>query len=95
MMRRYFAKVVDPNGHPSLKEEHVQIQDKPFASLEVGEEGIVQLRNRKTQELYKVTMIGLGYHDFEDKEDYEENVGDVVEEKLDEHGIEHSIGEED
>ena len=41
MMRRYFAKVVDPNGHPTLKEKHVQIQEKPFATLEVGELNLV------------------------------------------------------
>lgn len=93
-MRKYFAKVVDADGHPDFNDNHVEIREKPFPTLEKGEEGIVQRRNMDTNEAYEMKMIGLGYHDFEDEDKYEEKLNEVIAEKLDEQGIEHHIGEE-
>jgi hypothetical protein len=94
-MRRYFAKVTDSDGHPDLNENHVEIRDSPFVGISKGDEGIMQLRDIETQEVYGVKVIALGYHDFEDEEDYEERLSEVVAEKLDEQGLEHSIGEDE
>jgi len=63
-MRRYFAKVVDPNGHPTLKEKHVQIQEKPFATLEVGELNLVDSSHPMLYLHHLGTKESPFYHSF-------------------------------
>ena len=47
-----------------------------------NEEGPIDRRNMETGELTQYSCVGLGYHDFDDEDDYHENAGDVVQEKL-------------
>lgn len=87
-MRRYFAKITDGGDHPKLDEDKVKIQDKPFGTLEKGVERPLNLMNVETGERFELKAVSLGYHDFDDQEDYRENVGDVIERKMEEAGVE-------
>lgn len=83
-MRRHFARVTDGDGHPDLREGLLEVRSKPFPTLKKGEERVSHRLNRETGEEYDVKMVYLGYHDFENQEEYEQSLQEVVEQKMDE-----------
>lgn len=63
-------------GNVSIRDSQMQTDARK------NERGQTRKLNRETGETYVETVVGMGYHDFEDEEDYEENIGEVMPEKL-------------
>lgn len=66
----------------------VMIFDKPTTSSTKGEEYTLEHMDIKTGSVFvPCETIGLGYKDFEDEEDYNNRIIDVIESKLKEVGV--------
>lgn len=79
-MRRYLFLITD---HPNDDlVGTVESTDTPYARVEKNAEGVVDMRDMDTDETWTERMVGLGYHDFESEDDYEERFVDVAQEKL-------------
>lgn len=71
--------------------------DTRLTGAKKNEERVIQTLDREAIERGEITdddrgeykVVGLGYHDFEDGDDYEETIGNVVQEKLSEIDTEH------
>jgi len=61
---------------------NVEMTGHRHVRVEKNDEGVVDTRNIETGEETTYRCVGLGYHDFEDEQDYEENAPDIVQEKL-------------
>lgn len=79
--RKYLYLLTD---HPDQElVGRVEITDSPkLCTAEKNEEGVCRKRNLDTREQYDYHLVGLGHADFEDETDYEERIGDVIEDKL-------------
>jgi len=84
-MRKYLSLITE---HPDESNVgRIESADKPLVSVEKNEECPVQRREVDGEELgdaWTEKHVGLGYVDFEDEEDYEENFADVAIRKLNE-----------
>jgi hypothetical protein len=67
----------------------VEFRDHPVPTVEKNKEGVVKKRNIETGEGYAIRAVGMGYVDFEDEADYEENALPAIKEKLAEIDVEH------
>ena len=79
-MRKHLYLITD---HPN--EDYVgnvEMTGHRYTRVEKNDEGVVDTRNIETGEETTYWCVGLGYHDFDDHDDYEENAADVVQEKL-------------
>lgn len=86
-MRKYIYLVVD---HPD--EElvgKIRFSEGRQVRPEKGQKAEVDKLNVDTEERYTETLVGLGYHDFDDQEDYKDRWGEVAEQKLAEVDKEH------
>lgn len=92
-MRKYMYYIKEGNEEHNYPTDMVRIQEKRMA-VNKGEETEMTHRNVKTGDTWKVTYVGLGYADFEDEDDAEERMADVIEEKLEEVGINRNDDEE-
>lgn len=61
---------------------NVVVRDKRYETATKNEERVIDKRNVETGESYAERVVGLGYCDFEDDDDYEERFTEVVQEKL-------------
>lgn len=61
---------------------NVELSERRHALVEKNSEGVVETFNVDTGEERKYRCVGLGYHDFADEQDYEENAADIIQEKL-------------
>lgn len=81
-MRKHFYLITD---HPNDDYVgNVEMTRHRHMRVEKNDEGVVDTRNIDTGEETTYRCVGLGYHDFDDEDDYQENAGDVVQEKLSE-----------
>lgn len=80
-MRKYLYLITE---HPDPeKVGKVEARDSPRAVAEKNREVQFGRRNVETGDaLEPEKVVGLGYHDFEDQQDYEQNWPTVVTEKL-------------
>lgn len=88
-MRKHLYLIVD-----SPQEEfvgRVASMDRQRPQVEKNVEGVVDKRNMDTGESYQERLVGLGYHDFEDEAEYEEQFVKVVKGKLGEIDEEHLV----
>lgn len=79
-MRRYLYLIV---SHP--EDEYVgqvEAREKRYETAVKNEERRIDKRNVRTGESYSQRVVSLGFHDFDDREDYEENFVEVVQRKL-------------
>lgn len=60
-----------------------KIMDQQMSRPLKNEEGDITVLDREKGGFEQVgRMVGMGYADFEDEQDYEERIGDVIQEKL-------------
>jgi len=78
--RKHFYLVVDAPDEDRIG--GVDITDTRRMVSEKNKQTTQQFRNLETGDTYTEDAVSLGYHDFDDEEDYEERVGEVVTEKL-------------
>ncbi|EMA31706.1 hypothetical protein [Halobiforma nitratireducens] len=80
-MRKYLYLVTE---HPNEdRVGNIIVTDSPkMTSAEKNKEGVCQKRDLETNETWQFHEVGLGYHDFEDEADYEERIGDVLDEEV-------------
>lgn len=87
-MRKYLSLVIDAPEDEAVGK--VMIRDSPPASLAgKNEVGTAEYSNIETGNSWEETEVGLGYHDFEDEDDYKERLPDVIHRKLEEIDDEH------
>lgn len=80
-MRKYLYLITDHPNQDIIGQ--VEITDKPKMRVKKNKEVSVGLRNLESGEKQgKKSIIGLGYEDFDSKDDYENSVSEVVENKL-------------
>lgn len=60
----------------------VEVKERRHARVEKNSEGVVETFNIETGERREYRCVGLGYYDFDDESDYQENAADVLHEKL-------------
>lgn len=87
-MRRYFYLVTE-NGRNPDREGGVSVSDMRRHRSKKNEERVANKRDIETGDTWEERYVSFGHHDFEDEEDYVENVGDVLQEKLTEIDVEH------
>ena len=91
-MRIWFI-YIKKSYDPEYPEGHVIVSPKLDPYAYKGEEKVMEVANVKTGEVKKVAkVVGLGYADFRDEEDYKQRIWDVIRKKLEEVGI--KVGEE-
>ena len=87
-MRKYLYLITEHPDDDMVGK--VVITDKPkLTGAQKNKEGVCQKRNLDTGETWQYQEVGLGYADFDDEEDYEERISDVIDEKFDEIDDEH------
>ena len=80
-MRRYFYLITDNERYPDrVGGVSTDSMRRPQAAK--NEERISRKRDIETGETWKEHYVSLGHYDFEDESDYENNVGDVIKQKL-------------
>lgn len=87
-MRRYFYLVTESETEPD-RVGGVSVQSMRRQRAKKNEERVASKRNIETGETWDEHYVSLGHHDFEDEDDYEERVGEVIQEKLQEIDAEH------
>ena len=86
-MRKWFIYIKE-SYDPKYPEGHVIISPKLDPYAYKGEEKVMVIANVKTGEVKKVAkVIGLGYADFRDEEDYKQRIWDIIRKKLEEAGV--------
>jgi hypothetical protein len=60
----------------------VRAVDTRFEHGKKNEERTIRKRNMETNETFTESLVGLGYYDFKDQDDYEERFVEVSQEKL-------------
>ncbi len=85
-MRKYLYYIKDGNHKMGYPTGQVRVQEKRMG-VNKGDEVELEHFNTETKERGKVTYVGLGYKDFDDEKDYKENLGDVVDKKMEEVGL--------
>lgn len=83
-MRKYFAHIVDGNKEHDRPTGDTIIRDHPFAIDKGKTKDIEYLVRDGGGETYTLTLMGLGYKDFDDEEDYRNRAVEVIENKLNE-----------
>lgn len=61
---------------------NVELTERQHDLVEKNDEGVVETFDIETGERTQYRCVGLGYYDFDGDEDYQEDAGDVVHEKL-------------
>jgi hypothetical protein len=87
-MRRHFY-LITGNGRNEDRVGGVSIDSTRRPRAKKNEERVSDKRDLDTGETWEEWYVSLGYYDFEDEDDYEENGWDVVQEKLAEIDEEH------
>ena len=88
VMRRYLYLITESEKHP----EHVgnvEFTERQRAYSEKNVEHVQDYRNMETGETWQGWAVSLGFYDFEDEADYNENALRVAREKLSEVDDEH------
>ncbi len=80
-MRKHFYLVT---SHPDddLVGNVITTDKRKMTTAEKNKEGVCQKRDLETNETWSFHEVGLGYYDFEDEDDYQENAWDVIHQKL-------------
>lgn len=80
-MRKYLYLVLDSPDEDTIG--NVEVHDTPKTTMaEKNQPGPTHIRDLETGETWTEQHVGLGYYDFEDEADYEENIFDVMRTKL-------------
>lgn len=85
MAQGYRQHLYLTTDHPNEnKIGRVEFREEPRRDIEKNEEGVVGVKNKEEGYTYQYNCVGLGYHDFESKEEAEDldNCFDVIEEKF-------------
>lgn len=88
-MRRHLYLITD---HPNDElVGNVEARSGRYPRAKKNEERPIDKRNLETNETWEERVVGLGYHDFEDEADYQDNekFAEVVQDKLDDIDDEH------
>lgn len=83
-LRKWLYLIIDHPKKPEL-EGKLEITDKRKTTTAAkNEQGVCQKRNTETGEEWEYTLVGLGYEDFDDEEDYKDRAEEAINTKLDE-----------
>lgn len=80
-MRKHLYLVVENEERPE-REGGVQIFDSRLTPSSKNEQTVHHMRNMETGETWEKTLVSMGYVDFDDEDEYEEQIGDAVKRKL-------------
>lgn len=80
-MRKHLYLVVENERHPD-REGGVSIRDSRAPRSSKNEQTVQHMRNFETGDEWDVTHVSMGYVDFDDEDEYEEQIGDAVKRKL-------------
>lgn len=80
-MRKHLYLVVENERYPD-REGGVSIHDTRATPSSKNEQTVQHMRNFETGDEWTVTHVSLGYVDFDDEDEYEEQIGDAVKRKL-------------
>jgi len=80
-MRKYFAHIVDGNEEQNRPTGDTISREEPFP-VNKGEEMDVEYLDPDNGESYTIRLLGLGYKDFEDEEEYRDKIYDTIKDKL-------------
>ena len=98
-MRRWFEIITDPGDHPELSRDNILIKKEGSEFVaEEGEEIPIKWKTFDEEEneirIYDVKKAGLGCVEFEDEEDYEERIEEVIQNEVKQRAIEFGYIEE-
>jgi len=85
-MRKYFAYIIDGNKEQNRPTGDTISREEPFP-VNKGEEMDVEYLKKDSGETYTITLLGLGYKDFEDEDKYKDKIHDVIKDKLEEQEV--------
>lgn len=80
-MRKHLYLVVEDDNYPD-REGGVQILDSRLTPSSKNEQTVHHMRNFETGEEWTKTLVSMGYVDFADEDEYEDNIGDAIKRKL-------------
>jgi len=86
-MRKHLALITDHDNEDLVGT--VKITDQQLPRVRKDEDRTVDTVNVETNERGSYDAVGLGYHDFEDEQHYQETIGGVVSAKLRDIDTEH------
>jgi len=79
-MRKHFYLVTEARDEDRVG--GVEATDSRYVNAEKNVETVLHMRNRETGDTWDRKVVSLGYHDFEDEDDYQENSFGVIKQKL-------------
>lgn len=79
-MRKHFYLVTDARDESRVG--GVEATDIRYTTAEKNVETVLHKRNHVTGDSWDEKIVSLGYYDFDDEADYEENAFDVIKQKL-------------
>ena len=85
-MRKYLYYIKDGNKEMEYPTGEIRVQEKQLG-VNKGDEVELTQMDIKTGEKCKVTYVGLGYKDFDNEENFEENIEKIIEQRIDEIGL--------
>lgn len=86
-MRKWFTYIVE-SLDPAFPAGHALIYDRPSIYCEKGVKRTMELMNLNTGKTRQVaTVIGMGYADFKDEQDFKDRLKAVIDKKLNELGL--------
>ena len=80
-MRKFLYYIENGDKEHNYPTGEVMVRDAPL-SVNKGDTEIVTHRNIESGEQWKVTYTGLGYKDFDDEKDYENNSHNILKERV-------------
>lgn len=80
-MRKHLYLITADERDDSLV-GNVEFSPNRHANGKKNEQRPLDMRNRKTGDTWVREVVSLGYYDFEDEDDYKQNMGDVATKKL-------------
>jgi len=86
-MRKYLYYVKNGDHTKGHLTGEIRVQEKPL-DVNKGEEVELDHLDTEAEKSATVTYVGLGYKDFDSKEDYEEKIVEVIDQKMNEVEIE-------
>lgn len=79
-MRKHFYLITEHDDTERVSQ--VEITDTRLDTAEKNTETAIQTINKQTGFATKGTRVGMGYADFVDEDEYKNEVGDVIHQKL-------------
>jgi len=80
-MRKHLYLVIENERHPG-RNGGVSVRDSRAPRSSKNEQTTQQMRDIETGDEWEVTHVSLGYVDYDDEDEYEEQIGDDMVDKL-------------